>query len=103
LVVLQRSQHTPFLTLPFLAAYLMRFIIAGNLLGLPAITVPVSGINVSYKYMLWSIPEPDHNITTLYIFIFIYTETFCVADVSSIAVFSNRQLGNLYKKTYYFG
>uniref|UniRef100_A0A0A9CPJ2 Amidase domain-containing protein n=1 Tax=Arundo donax TaxID=35708 RepID=A0A0A9CPJ2_ARUDO len=26
---------------PFIAAYLMRFIIAGNLLGLPAITVPV--------------------------------------------------------------
>jgi hypothetical protein len=45
LFVLQRS-HTRILTLPFIAAYLMRFVIAGNLLGLPAISVPVSGIIV---------------------------------------------------------
>lgn len=36
-----------FLTLSFIAAYLMRFIIAANLLGLPAITVPVSSIQLS--------------------------------------------------------
>ena len=85
----------------------MRFIIAGNLLGLPAITVPVSGINVSYKYLFHLlvtccglyIPEPDHNITTRYI----YTETFCIIDVNSIAIVSDRQLGNLYKKIDEFG
>jgi hypothetical protein len=56
--------HLFFLTLPFIAAYLMRFIIAGNFIGLPAITVPVSSVQLSMHhewvhiasscYLLWS-------------------------------------------------